>query len=201
MQKKTLAICMIIAALGLVAACKKNSSPAPAGNVQHAITDTFYWRAKLDTTWVYHGDNNKSECNASSIGVCSSFLYDATFTLNDSANPHPHDSIIKSWLGKTFVTRGDTVSHAYTFTFAYPDSLSRTVSSENTYNAGSTLTITSIVANGVSSLTVPDSPGHTYNLYKIKGVFNVNLSRYNDTNVVHLTQGDFSTSVMESTKP
>lgn len=199
MQKRTWAIAAIIGVICLVAACKKDTKPAaPQGNVQHAITDTFYWRAKLDTTWVYHGDNNKSECNGST-GLCSSFLYDATFKLIDSANPYPHDSIIRTWVGKTFHTSNDSASKAYLFTFSYPDSLNRTVSTEYTSNYGSSLTITSITANGHSTLTTPDSPALYYNLYKVKGTFNVNLSRFQDTNIVHLTQGDFQISVMEST--
>ncbi|MCW3126341.1 MAG: hypothetical protein JWO03_1999 [Bacteroidetes bacterium] len=201
MQKKTLVIVTVIAVLGLFAACKKNSSPAPApGNVPHALTDNFYWRAKLDTQWTYLGDPNKTEC-VSATGVCASFFKSATFTLNDSANPYPHDSIIMSWLGKTFVTSHDSISHPYTFSFKYPDTLSRMMSSDFTSNFGSSLTIVSITSNGHSTLTTPDSPALYYNMYKIKGTFNANLSLYRDTNIVHLTQGDFSISVMENKHP
>ena len=200
MQKRTWPIAAIIGVTCLVAACKKDTKPAaPQGNVQHAITDTFYWRAKLDTTWVYHGDNNKSECNGST-GVCSSFQYDATFKLIDSANPNPHDSIIRTWVGKTFHTSNDTASKAYLFTFSYPDHDGRTISTEYAANQGSSLTITSITPNGHSTLTTPDSPALYYNLYKVKGTFNANLSHIVDTSVLHLTQGDFQISVMESTR-
>ena len=200
MQKRTAAIIIIIiATVALVAACKKSPpKPATNWNVPHALTDTFYYRALIDTTWKYHGDANKDECNGSS-GVCSSFLYDATFSLSDSANPYPHDSIILSWVGKTFVTRLDTVPHPYLFKISYPDSLWREVSTENAPNFGSTLTITSIVHNGLSTLT-PDSPGHSYQLYKIKGTFTANAARYQDTVIHKLTQGVFSMNVMESTR-
>lgn len=200
MQKRIWAGAAIIAVMGLVAACKKDTkTTAPLGNVQHPITDTFYWRAKLDTTWVYHGDNNKSECNGST-GLCSSFLYDATFKLIDSANPNPHDSIIRTWVGKTFYSSRDTMSKAYLFTFSYPDHDGRTVSTEYTSNYGASLTITSVTANGHSSLTTPDSPALYYNLYKVKGIFNANLSHSQDTSFIKLTQGDFQISVMESTR-
>ena len=201
MQKKTLAISLIIAAIALIVACKKNSTKTvTGGNVAHALTDSFYYRAKVDTTWFYHGDSSKDECIPSSGGVCSSFLYDATFTLSDSANPHPHDSIIRSWVGKTFAAKTNSGSKAYAFSFTKQDTLYRQISTDNVNDGGSFLTINSVTPNGVTAYNL-DSAHHGYKCYKIKGTFNANVSLFNDTLITRLSQGDFSINVVESTRP
>ena len=200
MHKKTLAVCLIITAFVLIGACKKNSPKVPTNpNVPHALTDSFYYRALYDTTWVYHGDNNKGECNSAN-GVCSSFLYDATFTLNDSAYPHPHDSIIRSWIGQTFIVNSDSGSHAHTFSFSYHDTLNHPVSTEFAFNRGSNLTISSVLPNGVSKYTF-DTAGMSLKFYKVQGTFNANVGRYLDTSIIHIKSGVFSINLMESPHP
>jgi hypothetical protein len=198
MQKKTFALGIIILAIALITACKKTTTASKSGNVQHALTDTFYYRALFDTTWVYHGDANRDECQSGN-SVCSSFLYDATFTLSDSANPHPHDSIIRGWVGKTFLTTS-AAHHPYAFSFVTPDSSGRLRSTDYTNNASSSLMVTSVEPNGVSTYTL-DSAGAGYKCYKVKGTFYANVARSNDSIVTHITQGVFSINVMESTQP
>jgi hypothetical protein len=201
MQRKTLAICLIVVTIVLIGACKKNGPNVPTNpNVPHALSDSFYYRALFDTTWRYYGDANKGECHSNN-GLCASFLYGGTFTLNDSANPHPHDSIIRSWVGKTFITPQDTASsHQYTFSFSYQDSMGHKVGTEFPVNSGASMTINSVVSDGVSILTL-DTAGHGYKLYKLKGTFNANMSHYQDTTMYKVTQGVFSINVMESILP
>jgi hypothetical protein len=206
MQKKTLALAA--AALFIIAltiSCKKSSPKAPTGNVPHALSDTFYVRALLDTTWVYQGDENRDECQTNG-SVCSEFLiygpggsFDgAQFTLTDSAHPAPQDTTILSWAGKTFAAKTDpTSSHAYTFSFTYPDSVGRTMSSDYIVNnAGAKLTITSVVYNGVSQYTFDSIT--PYKSYIIQGTISCKLTHLNDTVIHTISQGVYSINVIEA---
>ncbi len=207
MQKKTLSIAVLsLCIIFWTVSCKKNSAkPVTNGNVAHALSDSFYIRALLDTTWIYTGNSNKDECESSG-GVCSSFLIygqhgsllTAGFTLIDSAHPAPKDTTILSWVGKTFTTRSDTASlHAYTFVFSYPDTLGRTLSSDYVpNNTGATFTVNSVVYDGPSVQTLDSIT--PYKMYKVMGTFNCKVAHLSDTIMHSVTRGMYAINVIEA---
>ena len=207
MHKKTLALSVtFLAILFIVTSCKKNNSTAKVNpNSPHSLSNIYYIRGLLDTTWVYQGNDNRDECQTSG-SVCSSFLiygptgnlYAAKFNLSDSAHSNPQDTTILSWVGKTFVTRTDTAaSHAYTFSFEYPDTLDREMSSDYILNnTGARLTIDSVVYDGLSQYYFDSIT--PYKSYRIKGTLNCKLTHFGDTVVHKITQGVYSINVIEA---
>jgi hypothetical protein len=207
MQNKTLSLIAISVVFVMIASsCKKSSSPpAPTGNVAHALSNTYYLRGILDTTWIYQGNDNKEECQTNG-SVCSDFLVygpgasilGVKFQLTDSAHPAPKDTTILSWVGKTFTASTDTLhSRAFSFSLDYPDSNGHMLSTNYVpFNAGSTLTITSVTANGVSQYYLDSIT--PYKAFLIKGTITAKMSHYGDTIAHNLTQGVFAINVIEA---
>jgi len=206
MYKKTLALSLIfIAILFLAVSCKKSSSKSVNPNSPHSLSNVYYVRALLDTTWVYQGNDNKEECQTSG-SVCADFLtygpggsfVPVKFTLTDSANPNPQDTTMVRWVGKTFVTISDTAaSHAYLFTFEYPDTLGRQMSSDYIRNnTGASLTIDSVVYDGLSQYYLDSIT--PYKSYRIKGTLNCKVTHFGDSVVHKVTQGVYSINVIEA---
>jgi len=206
MIKKSLAL--LIASVSILAfssACKKTSSKPVNPNSAHALSNTYYVRGLLDTTWVYQGNDNKEECQTSG-SVCADFLtYGANasfvavkFQLTDSAHPAPKDTTILSWIGKTFVAANDTtVSHAYTFSFEYPDSTGREMSTLYVpYNHSATLTVQSVTYNGLSQYYFDSIT--PYKSYLIKGTVSGKITHLGDTVLHNLSQGVFAINVIEA---
>ena len=209
MQKKVLAVSIVFITVLLIGtSCKKNS-PAVNGNKPHALSNVFYFRGLIDTTWVYQYDDYREECQTSGT-VCADFLtyspnnalVPVKFNLIDSANPNPKDTTIMTWLGKTFVTASDTVaSHAYLFTFDYPDAIGRIMSSGYVANnTGATLTIDSVVYDGLSQYysntnTTPPTP---YKSFRIKGTLSCNVTHFGDSVLHTVKQGVYSINVIEA---
>ena len=207
MYKKTIALCIVFLSILLVAtSCKKNSTAKANPNSPHALNNTFYVRGLLDTTWDYQGNNNADECQTAG-SVCTDFLTygpngslpAVKITLTDSAHPNPQDSVILGWVGKTFVTPSDTAaSHAYLFSFEYPDTLGKEMSSDDIINnTGARLTISSVVANGVSQQGNNDSAGNPLKMYIVTGTLNCKLTHFGDTIQHNFTQGVYSVNVLE----
>jgi hypothetical protein len=162
----------------------------------------------MDTTWVYQGNDNKEECQTNG-GTCADFLVygpggsilGVKFQLMDSANPSPKAANILSWVGKTFSARTDTLSgHAYTFSFAYPDSNGRQLSTEYVaYNAGTSLTVNSVTYNGLSQFYFDSVT--PYKSYLVKGTVTAKMAHFGDTSITgihNFTQGVFAINVIEA---
>jgi hypothetical protein len=207
MHKKKVALTIIVlSALLIATSCKKNNTPKANGNTAHALSNQFYIRGLLDTTWVYLYNDNRDECQTTG-SVCTSFLTfgpnssvpAAKFDLTDSAHAAPKDSTILSWAGKTFVTASDTgASHAYLFRFEYPDTLGREMSTDYIRNnSGATLKIDSVVYDGLAQYYM-DSAGNPLKSYRIKGTFNCKLTHFGDSTNHAFTQGVYSFNVIES---
>ena len=207
MHKKTLVLFILfLSAILITTSCKKSNGPKANGNTAHALSNQFYIRGLLDTTWIYQENDNRNECLTSG-SVCSSFLTFATnsslpavkFDLTDSANPRPKDSTILSWVGKTFVTASDTsYSHAYLFSFEYPDTIGREMSSNYVINnTGAQLKIDSVVYDGLSQQYL-DSAGNPLKSYRIKGSLNCKLTHFGDSVVHNFSQGVYSINVIEA---
>ena len=206
MHKYIRALCAISFCLFILAAgCKKSSGPVGNGNAAHALSNPYYIRALLDTTWVYQGNDNKSECESNGA-VCASFLaygpnsslLNVKLSLSDSAHYSPKDSVIRSWKGKTFFTRNDiTASHAYTFSFEYPDTLGRNMSTEYVINnTGAKLTIDSVVYDGVSHYYFDSIT--PYKSYRLKGTLSCKLTHLGDSVIHNISQGVYSINVIEA---
>ena len=207
MHKKTLTLSAIfLAVLFIATSCKKASSPpAVNGNTAHTLSNAYYVRGLLDTTWVYQGNDNKEECQTTGA-VCADFLtygphntlLGVKFQLTDSANPSPKAADILSWVGKTFSARTDTLSfHAYTFSFEYPDSLGRQLSTEYVaYNAGTSLTVNSVTYNGLSQYYLDSVT--PYKSYLVKGTVTAKLAHYGDSVIHNFSQGVFAINVIEA---
>ena len=207
MYRKTLALSVLFLAILFIAtSCKKSSStPVANGNSPKPLSNAFYFRGLLDTTWQYQGNDNGDECQTTG-SVCSSFLifynnniYAAKFDLTDSANPRPKDSVIRSWVGKTFVTAGDnTASHAYLFRFEYPDAIGRAMSTDYVINnTGAKLTVDSVVYDGLSKYYA-DSLGSPFKSYRVKGSINCKITHFGDSVIHNVTQGVYSVNVIEA---
>lgn len=209
MQKKILALSIaFIAVLFIATSCKK-ATPTANGNQPHALTDEFYFRGLLDTTWVYQYDDNREECQTSG-SVCADFLVygpggstlPVKFNLIDSANPNPQDTTMLTWVGKTFVTASDTAAtHAYLFTFDYPDASGRNMSSGYVINnTGATLVVDSVVYDGLSQYYFNTSGGTSvpYTSYRIKGTLSCKLTHLGDSVLHTIKQGLFSINVIEA---
>jgi hypothetical protein len=209
MQKKILALSIVFITVLLIATSCKKASPATNWNKPHALTDEFYFRGLLDTTWVYQYDDYREECQTAG-SVCADFLTfgpgnslnPVKFTLIDSANPNPQDTTMLRWVGQTFVTASDTLaSHAYLFTFDYPDTMGRMMSSGYVINnSGAKLTVDSVVYDGLSQYYFNTSTGTPvpYKSYRIKGTLSCKLTHLGDTIVHKVTQGLYSINVIEA---
>jgi hypothetical protein len=206
MHKKTLVLSVaLLMVIFVVSSCKKSSTAKVNPNGPHALSDPYYVRGILDTTWEYLGNTNKEECQTTGA-VCADFLtygpgatlLGIKFQLTDSAHPAPKDTTILSWVGKTFVTSSDTAaSHAYTFSFDYPDSLGREMSTDYILNnTGARLTVQSVVANGVSQYYLDSVT--PYKAFIITGTISAKLTHFGDTIVHHFTQGVYSINVIEA---
>lgn len=208
MRNKTLALAAIFfIVLATITSCKKSSkAPVANSNTPHALSDPYYIRALLDTTWIYVGNDHGDECSSTG-SLCSSFLifggnyliWTAQINLIDSAHPAPKDSVILGWAGKTFVTANDaSVSHPYLFTFSYPDTVGHTLSSNYVINnTGAKMTINSVVYNGLSP-DETDSAGNPLKWYLVNGTLNCKVTHFGDTAVHNVTQGVFSINVVEA---
>ena len=203
---KTLSLFAVILSIVFVtSSCKKSSSPLVNPYGPHSLTETFYVRGVLDTSWIYQSNNNKEECQSNGL-VCASFLTfgpngslpAVKFSLIDSAHPAPKDSVIRSWVGKTFVTGTDTAaSHAYLFSFEYPDTLGREMSSNYVVNnTGARLTVDSVVYDGLSQYYFDSIT--PYKSYRIKGTVSCKLTHFGDTIIHKFTQGVYSINVIEA---
>jgi hypothetical protein len=207
MFKKPFALSVIFLMIVLtMVSCKKSTkSPVANGNAPHALSDSYYIRALLDTTWIYVGSAQADECQTNG-SVCSSFLiyganyalWTAKINLTDSANPLPQDSVMLKWAGKTFVAATDTtVSHAYTFSFEYPDSVGRALSSNYIINnTGAKLTVESVVYNGLSQ-DYTDSLGHPLHTFLVKGAFSCRVTHFGDSTIHSVTQGAYCINMVE----
>ena len=209
MQKKILALYLVFIAVLFIATSCKKASPVANGNRPHSLSNVFYFRGLIDTTWVYQGDDYRQECQTAGT-VCADFLtygpggslVPVKFNLIDSANPNPKDTTILSWKGKTFVASSDTAaSHAYMFTFDYPDTLGRIMSSGYVINnTGATLTVDSVVYDGLSQYytntnTIPPTP---YKSYRVKGKLTCNVTHFGDSVIHTVKQGVYSINVIEA---
>lgn len=203
-MQKTLWVFLTALTLGLgVASCKKdNPATPPLGNNPHPLTNTYYFRAKIDTTWTYIATDEKIEdtLGTSTRGIVFQ-AYDptrATLVFIDSAYPRPQDTTIQSWVGQyfSFYNYADT-ARPLMIKFQYQDSLGRRYSTEYTDNRASSFTIDSVIADGNSAL-LSDTAGVPYKLFKIKGSISCNLARFQDSSsVIHTYQGLYSVRVME----
>ena len=208
MHNRTLALAAIFfITLSTIVSCKKSTkAPTANSNTPHDLANKYYVRALIDTTWIYQGNDNADECSSPG-SLCSSFLvfggnyttWVAQLTLTDSMHSSPKDSVILGWAGKTFVTPVDlTVSHPYTFSFYYPDSVGHALSSSYVYNnTGSSMTINSVVYNGLSPDEM-DSAGNPLKFFKINGTFNCKVTHFGDTVLHNVTQGVFCINVVEA---
>jgi hypothetical protein len=210
MQKITMLACVAaLVVMAVISSCKK-STPAPVvktGNYAHDLTDSFYIRDMVGGIWQYYGNNNAEECQNIG-GVCASMLtyYHSNIPsavkidLIDSGIVSPKDSTIMSWAGKTFSCTRDTLAgtHPYLFRFSMPDTSGIMLSSNYCRNDGASLTVTSVVRNGLSHY-YSDSTHTPYKAYKIKGTFSCNLAHLGDTiPSIPVTQGIFSINVIEA---
>jgi len=211
MHKETLALSVLfLSILFAGTSCKKSSAPKANPNGPAPLSTVFYVRGLLDNTWFYQGDNNPDECQSSG-SLCSAFLTygphssipAVKFSLIDSAHVAPVDSVILGWAGKTFVTSSDNTvsSHAYLFSFEYPDTSGIEMSSEYVINnAGAKFTVDSVVYDGLSQQGYTDSAGLPLKCYKLVGTFNCQIAHLGDsTKYYHnLTQGVYSINVLEA---
>lgn len=206
MYKKTLTLLILsVTVLFAATSCKKTSSKPVNPNSAHALSNAYYVRGLLDTTWVYQGDDNKEECQTTGA-VCADFLtfgpggsiLGVKIQLTDTAHPNPKDTTILSWVGKTFSARTDTTAqHAYTFSFEYPDTLGRQMSTDYVaYNAGTTLTINSVTANGVSQYYLDSVT--PYKAFLVKGTITAKVTHFRDSVIHNFTQGVFAINVIEA---
>jgi|GEM_PF-6137217 len=210
MHKKTLALSVIfLSVLFAGTSCKKSSSPKANPNSPAPLSTVFYVRALLDTTWFYQGNNNPDECQTAG-SLCSSFLTygpngsipAVKFDLTDSAHAYAVDSVILGWKGKTFVTASDTAySHAYLFSFEYPDTLGREMSSDYVINnTGARFIVDSVVYDGLSQQGYTDSAGTPLKCYKLVGTFNCQIAHLGDSVKYYhkVTQGVYSINILEA---
>jgi hypothetical protein len=207
MQKKTIAFSLILLSIIFItSSCKKSSSsPVINPNGPHPLSEVYYVRALIDTSWVYQSNNNREECQSNGL-VCGTFLTfgpnsslnAVKFTLVDSAHPAPKDSVIRSWVGKTFAARTDTASsHAYTFSFEYPDAQGREMSSDYVVNnTGARLTIDSVVYDGLSQYYFDSIT--PYKSFRIKGTLNCKITHFGDSVTHNVSQGVYSINVIEA---
>lgn len=208
MRNSTLALFAIlfITISGIISCKKSTKAPTANSNTPHSLSNKYYIRALLDTTWIYAGNDNADECQYSG-SLCSSFLifgnnyqtWAEQINLTDSAHSGPRDSVILGWAGKTFVTAGDnSVPHPYLFSFYCPDSVGHALSSNYVVvNTGAMMQINSVVYNGLSP-DETDSAGNPLKFFKINGTFNCKVTHFGDTTTHTLTQGVFCINVVES---
>lgn len=207
MYTKTFALFIAASLIVFASSSCKKSSSAPANPFgPHALNNQFYVRGLLDTSWTYQGNDNADECQSSG-SVCSSFLtygpnssiLAVKFSFFDSAHPAPKGATMLTWAGKTFYTSSDaTASHAYTFTFEYPDTLGREMSSDYVVsNTGAKLTIDSVVYDGLAQFHT-DSAGNPLKSYRVRGSISCKLTHFNDTIVHQFSQGVYCINVIES---
>jgi hypothetical protein len=205
MYKKTFTLSALFIALIFIAeSCKKTGAPPVKPNSPHALSDIYYFRSLLDTTWVYQGNSNRQECQTSG-SVCADFLTygfngslaAVKFTLTDSAHANPSDTTLLSWVGRSFVTASDTATtHAYIFNFEYPDSTGRKLSSDYIFNnTGARLTIDSVVYDGLSKYYL-DTAGYPFKSYRIKGTLSCKVAYFGDTTKHTIAQGVYSINVI-----
>jgi hypothetical protein len=202
-----IAILSMLIASVTITSCKKNAPKTVNANSPHALSDEYYVRGLLDTTWKYNGNGSADECQTTG-SVCSDFLvYGPNYslltvkiTLTDSAHPNPQDTTMLKWVGKTFVTASDvSASHAYLFSFEYPDTAGREMSSDYVANnTGATLTIDSVVYNGLSQQGYTDSAGNALKAYRIKGTLSCKLTHFGDSVIHNFSQGVYSINVLEA---
>ena len=209
MQKKILALSIVFVTVVFITISCKKAAPVVNGNRPHALSNVFYFRGLIDTTWVYQADDYRQECQTAG-SVCADFLtygpgnslLPVKFNLIDSANPNPKDTTILTWRGKTFVTASDTAaSHAYLFTFDYPDIAGRMMSSGYVANnTGAKLTVDSVVYDGLSqyytntNTTLPTP----YKSYRIKGTLSCKVTHFGDSVLHTVQQGVYSINVIEA---
>ena len=186
-----------------IASCKKDSpAPVKTGNYQHDLSNKYYVRGLLDSTWAYLGTDDTTECQTTGK-VCALFygssyaLHDMEFYMMDSANKSPQDSVIRGWAHQSFsfFRTGDTL-RPYSVSFSYLDSFGRKLSTEYTDNTTSAFHIDTIVSDG-QSITLLDSASHPYKIYRVQGSMNCNVAHYNDTTHVKVSQGVYSIRIME----
>jgi hypothetical protein len=209
MRKKVLALGIVFITILFIAISCKKAAPVANGNKPHALSNVFYFSGLIDTTWVYQGNDYREECQTSG-SVCADFLtyspasalIPVKFNLIDSANPNPQDTTMLTWVGKTFVAASDsTASHAYLFTFDYPDASGRIMSSVDVpYNIGAKLTVDSVVYDGLSQYYFNTSTGSPvpYTSYRIKGTLTCKVTHFGDSVLHTVKQGLFSINVIEA---
>ena len=187
-----------------IASCKKDSPIVliKTGNYQHDLSNKYYLRGLLDTTWAYFGTDDTTECQTTGK-VCAQFsgtpaaLHNMEFYLMDSAFKSPQDSVIRDWAHQSFsfFRTGDTL-RPYSVSFSYLDSFGHKLSTEYTDNTTSAFHIDTIMRDG-QSVSFLDSAHHPYKLYRVQGSMNCNVAHYNDTTHVKVSQGVYSIRIME----